>query len=77
MVCLLDGEWLTGGRPSLPNGAVLEYYRAIAGEIFGLIKDFPNLSVLDLDEIAADQLQKFEKVWAEKGYITLDEDGSW
>jgi len=76
-IYLRDGDDLISGRPNLKYDIVCDFYNIVVNEIFQIIKDFPKLRTLDIDEIEVFQLRKYEKLWAEKGYITIDENGCW
>lgn len=76
-IMLRDTDDLCQGR-NLSYIAVGNMHEEMVSVIADKIAKDPNLRLLDIDAIEAELLtSKYEKMWLEKGYITLDPDGSW
>jgi len=75
---LTDSDIWCQGRPDLPRWAVGELYEEIIEVIAQKIIEESNLKVIDIPQIECRLLcEKYEKIWAERGYIEIAENGSW
>lgn len=74
---LSDAEAMCAGR-SLPEYEIGALHGDVVDAVFRRMADDPQLRAIDIEEIIAELLtSKYEKRWAEKGYIELRADGSW
>lgn len=77
-VLLMPENLWREGRPKLPSSAVEDLCNAIVEEIARLLSGSEAPRVIDIDEIYSKLMaEKFEQEWVDRGYITLDADGSW
>ena len=77
-ILLCDPDIWCQGRPDLPYDAVAMLYEEMVDVIAQKVIEDPDLKVLDINAIEMQLLEeKYEKIWAEKGFIELDENGSW
>lgn len=74
---LSDADEWCYGRP-LPGYAIAEFHNDVIDTICTRMADDPNLRLIDIQEIISWLLtSKYEKEWADKGYIRFRKDGSW
>ncbi len=73
-----ETEYWTRGRPALPYHAVGALYEEIVVVISQRLAADPTLKIIDIKAIESELIkQKYEKLWSEKNYITIDSGGNW
>ena len=73
-----ETEYWTQGRPALPYHAVGALYEEIVVVISQRLAADPTLKIIDIKAIESELIkQKYEKLWSEKNYITIDSGGNW
>ena len=74
---LSDADAWRAGR-SIPEYEIGALHEDVVNAVFKRMVDDSALRAIDIEEIITELLTaKYEKRWAERGYIKLQTDGSW
>ncbi len=65
------------GRPELPDYAFDDFYEEIIDNIYDMLRADPDRKCIDFIEVEEYVMRKYEKIWQERGYIEIDENGAW
>ena len=75
--CLSVADAWCSGR-NIPEFEIGALHEDVVGLIFAKMTEDSSLRMIDIDRIISELLAtKYEKRWAERGYIEMRADGSW